>query len=513
MSEQGMAAGPAWHPLGASATQAAPQAAIATAPLWRDVLKALALGARAAVFRRVNAQSLPGASQTAVILALLALVADILLSWLQLGEVSLPNVWGITAYAASLAMIAAGLLVVRGRAAFETGGAVAVLIAASIWVEAVSTAVALSWPVIQPALSLSLETTVWVHMAGALSLLAWLVLTAAVLGARVMSPRWFRGSTGFALASLASLFILPVFPIVNGTGQGNAGLLQWAVVWLTPAPAAGEHTGFKPVDVEDAYARQPRLLQAALSALEPSRPRQAELYFVAMGAFAEQDVFLKEATAVRSIVDERLGTRGRSVLLVNNRETVETIPLANATNLSAVMDHLSTVMDKEKDVLVVFMTSHGNKNLFSVSFGGLRLNDLTPEKLAAILDRSGVRHRVVIVSACYSGSFIKALEGENTLVITAASAERASFGCSNERDWTYFGDAYFNHALRETRSFTGAFERARDMVAAWEIRDKLSPASEPQISAGAAIRAKLEAVTAALDGQTATQAASESVQR
>jgi hypothetical protein len=94
----------------------------------------------------------------------------------------------------------------------------------------------------------------------------------------------------------------------------------------------------------------------------------------------------------------------------------------------------------------------------------------------------GPRNRVVIISACHSGSFIPALASPTTLVITAARGDRTSLGCSDKRWWTYFGDAYFNHALRRDTSFTRAFAQAKRL----EAQHKLMP-SLPQIAGGEAL--------------------------
>jgi hypothetical protein len=103
-----------------------------------------------------------------------------------------------------------------------------------------------------------------------------------------------------------------------------------------------------------------------------------------------------------------------------------------------------------------------------------------------MLDRSGIRNRVVVISACHSGSFIQTLADQRTLVIAAARADRSSFGCADKRKWTYFGDAYFNRALRRERSFRKAFERARKLVERWEARERLVP-SLPQMLGGEAL--------------------------
>jgi hypothetical protein len=149
-------------------------------------------------------------------------------------------------------------------------------------------------------------------------------------------------------------------------------------------------------------------------------------------------------------------------------------------------------------VLFLFLTSHGAPDLLAVSFPPHRLLNLTPRQLRAMLDAAAIRWRVIVVSACYSGSFIDALKDARTLVITAAARDRSSFGCSSENDFTYFGDAYFNQALRHGGSFIAAFALARRLIAAREAREGLKP-SRPQIYVGAQIRAKLDELAAAAE--------------
>jgi hypothetical protein len=91
-----------------------------------------------------------------------------------------------------------------------------------------------------------------------------------------------------------------------------------------------------------------------------------------------------------------------------------------------------------------------------------------------------------VISACHAGSFIASLADPQTLVIAAARADRSSFGCEDRRRWTYFGDAFFNQALREESSFTAAFRRARKTIALWEAREQRVP-SLPQIAGGEAL--------------------------
>jgi hypothetical protein len=100
-----------------------------------------------------------------------------------------------------------------------------------------------------------------------------------------------------------------------------------------------------------------------------------------------------------------------------------------------------------------------------------------------MLDRTGVRHKVVIISACYSGVFIPRLADADTLVITAADANHASFGCEDKAKWTYFGDAFFNVALRRAKNLKDAFLLARSLVLKRELRQGFE-ASHPQMAGG-----------------------------
>lgn len=238
-------------------------------------------------------------------------------------------------------------------------------------------------------------------------------------------------------------------------------------------------------NVAATQARQAPLLDQALSALQPG-DGAPHLYFVGFAGFGPEAVFKREVLAVRELFKERFGTGGRSVALINHASTADDVPLATAGNLERVLQHLGRIMDRERDTLFLFLTSHGERALLAVEMPGLELEHLTPGRLRGMLDRAGIGKRVVVVSACYSGSFIPALAGPNTLVIAAARGDRPSFGCSDKRQWTYFGDAFFNRALRRETSFKKAFHHASGLVRRWERRGGMRP-SLPQMAGGEAL--------------------------
>ncbi len=268
-----------------------------------------------------------------------------------------------------------------------------------------------------------------------------------------------------------------------------AALLALAVLWSSVVLAQGQQRRGPPqpqgplVDFEHVLYSQPRLVDDVMAGLQESDKQQPSTYFVGFAAWSQQDVFIREVAQARDIADERLGTRRRSVLLVNHVMALDEVPLASVTNLENVLARLGRIMSVEKDTLILFLTSHGVENVFGVQFPPLPLNHLTPPRLRQMLDRAGIKHRIVIILACHSGSFVPALRDPNTLVLTAARADRASFGCDHKNDWTFFGNALFNHALRTTTSLPKAFEAARVLITEWEGKEKFTP-SEPQIFIG-----------------------------
>jgi hypothetical protein len=232
---------------------------------------------------------------------------------------------------------------------------------------------------------------------------------------------------------------------------------------------------------------QSSLVQRALADLQPSQPGARKLYFVGFAGYGFEAVFKREVLAVRKLFDERFGTAGRSVILINHPSTLGDTPLATRENLEQVLQGMGRIMNGKDDTLFLFLTSHGERALLAVEMPHVGLEHLTPQILKVMLGRTRIRNRVIVVSACHSGSFIPVLADARTLVIAAARSDRTSFGCNDKREWTYFGEAYFNRALRRETSFKRAFKYATRLISAWESKEKLLP-SLPQMKGGEALR-------------------------
>ncbi|GFO55502.1 hypothetical protein GMSM_25090 [Geomonas sp. Red276] len=270
-------------------------------------------------------------------------------------------------------------------------------------------------------------------------------------------------------------------------------------LWYYPRPdlwvsaSEGSESGELSL-TEDVLAAQDHLLDEELDALVPVPRGTPALYFVGFAGDASQDVFLKEILATDRLFDQRFGTEGRSVVLANNPQTAASLPFATGVNLERTLERIGRLMDRDNDVLFLYLTSHGTQDhLLTVNNRPLELNDLSPERLRRALKKSGIRWKVVVVSACFSGGFIEPLKDDDSVIITAADATHESFGCGYGEDFTWFGKAYVDEALRKTFSFTNAFETARGTIHQWEEEQGETP-SNPQMWVGKEIAPKLDAL-------------------
>jgi hypothetical protein len=241
---------------------------------------------------------------------------------------------------------------------------------------------------------------------------------------------------------------------------------------------------------QSADAQQHALLKSALGRLAPQRDGTTDLYTIGVAGWADQDVFVKELNGTIASLSKALPVAGRVLRLVNQPGAKRTAPIATRDTIAAAIRSVSELMAKNEDVLILFMTSHGTRGGFVLQLPGRPMIEFAPRELAGILDGVGIKNRVVVVSACYSGAFVPPLANDNTIVITAADARSPSFGCAPGRDWTFFGDAFFNRSLRAGVDLQRAFNDARLIISGWELAEKLSP-SNPQAHFGPAVVEKL----------------------
>ena len=249
--------------------------------------------------------------------------------------------------------------------------------------------------------------------------------------------------------------------------------------------------------------QQALLAQQLIAILPPQADAgdQPQVYGLVFAPYAAENVFKRESTLVTNVLAQRFGAQGRVVQLLNHATTAQTHAWATPLNLQRSLHGLAQRMNLQRDVLVVYLTSHGAQNFqLAASHWPLEVEPLTPVVLRAALDAAGIQHRVVAVSACFSGGWVDVLADPHTLVMTAADATHTSYGCGRLSELTFFGRALFDEQLRRSHSFEQAFAAAVPIIRQREIdAGKPDGFSNPQIRMGAAIAPVLQALAARLD--------------
>ena len=236
---------------------------------------------------------------------------------------------------------------------------------------------------------------------------------------------------------------------------------------------------------------QHKKLSAAIAALQPQRPGVVDAYVVSIGLDADP-VFGREATEAGRVLARRYGAFGRSITLTTGAKGAA--PQGSPANLSVVLAAVAAKMDVKEDVLILYTTSHGNAEVGLVYRDGQEGYGLiSPKRLAKLLDGLGINRRMVLISACFSGVFVPALKSAASVIVTAASDSRTSFGCAAANDWTYFGDALINNGLRKVQPFDKAVTDAIILINRWESERSLD-SSEPQVFVGDKAGAWLSAI-------------------
>jgi len=248
---------------------------------------------------------------------------------------------------------------------------------------------------------------------------------------------------------------------------------------------------------------QPQILQERLRDIGRGRRGVIDMYSITFAPYATEDVFRRESEMVATVMQERFAGAGKTIQLVNHRDTVRDWPWATPLNLKRAIDRMAEVMDRDEDVLFIHLTSHGARDgELAADFWPLHVDAVTPQTLKQWLDEAGIRHRVISVSACYSGSWIEPLADSGSLVMTSADATHTSYGCGRGSELTYFGRAMFDEELRSTVSFEKAHAAARITIDRREREaGKSDGYSNPQIRMGNEMRDRLARMNTQLTAQ------------
>lgn len=292
---------------------------------------------------------------------------------------------------------------------------------------------------------------------------------------------------------------------------GMVGLFGLAAVQFPDRPWQAEPSSTRRPRLElsqELFEAQQVLWQKTVAGIAPERAGVVDVYALVFSPYAGEDVFLRESSMVARLLAERFDAGDRVIHLANHPATAQTLPWATRLNLERAIEVLAARMDREHDVLVIYLTSHGAGDFkLAAVHQPLNVDPVSPGDLRRALDQAGIRNRVVTVSACYAGGWVGPLASDTTLVMTAADADHTSYGCGGRSELTFFGRAVFGEQLRSTHSFEQAFAAAVPLIRQREIdAGKRDGFSNPQISVGEKIRPVLQELERRLDTSAAASA-------
>lgn len=298
--------------------------------------------------------------------------------------------------------------------------------------------------------------------------------SAGFLNTRVTSPNDGASAFGHNRRMKLALLALPFVWLATASATSQT----YSIASAPRAPASGWTALHR---TPRALLAEHRALTAALGELKPQRPGVVDAYVVVAGLDSDAN-FGREAAEAGRVLARRYDAAGRTIVMTADRE--EKGAVASPAALALALARVGELMDRNQDVLVLYTTSHGSAG------SGLAYRDtlrgggaISPDRMANMLSDAGAANRLLILSACYSGVFVPALASDTSVVITAAAADRSSFGCDPGNDWSFFGDALINRAFRKGQPVRAAFGEASASVAGWEAAARFVP-SNPQISVG-----------------------------
>lgn len=313
---------------------------------------------------------------------------------------------------------------------------------------------------------------VWIEIA----LIAWTIAAAGrVVGA---SAGW---ST--TRAKLAAVLLVAAVVVLTS---------QWSLIEArVTALLQGEYEERSPpvIDAESLWVAQPELLAKASKSFAAPRPGGSLTFILSLAPGGSQKLFGREAAGVLRVVESRFGSGARSILLSNAEKDLRSLPLANRSNLEGAIAAMHGSYDPGRDLAMIYLTSHGSRegelSTDLPDYTGLK--PISAAFLAAALDKAQITRRIVIVSACYSGTWIEPLASPDTIVITASAADRTSFGCDDARTNTVFGQALIDSRLGRGASLREVFADIKRSVAREEAAIGAQP-SLPQVYVGARMK-------------------------
>lgn len=162
------------------------------------------------------------------------------------------------------------------------------------------------------------------------------------------------------------------------------------------------------------------------------------------------------------------------------------------SRLFDIHDGLAEVARRAKAGCLFYFTSHGLQyGAFLNSENPRKQTIILPPVMAELIDSACPnRPSVVIISTCFSGVNVPALDQPNRLVMTAAAKDRSSFGCGQQNTYPYFDDCFLQ-SVKAVKTLAALPPAITTCVERMERETGMSPPSMPQVAVGSSLRPML----------------------
>ena len=161
-------------------------------------------------------------------------------------------------------------------------------------------------------------------------------------------------------------------------------------------------------------------------------------------------------------------------------------PRWQPSGLRALETTLTALMPQANEGCLVYLTGHGAPDGLAMS-ADTPMAFVRPTRLESMLNACAPQPTVLVVSACFSGVYLRpGITRPERIVLTASAADLTSFGCSNNNRYTFF-DQCFLDAWPRHATWGPLADAVRRCVRDQE-RSGNFPASNPQIFFGPGLR-------------------------
>jgi hypothetical protein len=223
------------------------------------------------------------------------------------------------------------------------------------------------------------------------------------------------------------------------------------------------------------------LLAAGIAGAAAPAPRVSEWKAVLVAGDNAQPVFDNAIAAAAAWLGST-GAAARDIHILSATQRPD--GSAEPASAERILARIAALRPGPGEGCLVYITSHGQRGEgIWLAYSGEYLH---PAQLGQALSAGcGRAPTVVIASGCYTGAFT-ALGAPNRVIITAARADRPSFGCAVERTYSVFDECLLA-ALSQSATWRRVVKTARGCVSQREREQQVLP-SQPQAVFGAAVR-------------------------